>query len=481
MSGAQRVIGNLFLVGLTQIVLWTATLIFTIFQARWLGPAAFGELSIGISYCAVLMVVIDFGLSTQLARNVAKERQTIAALWATIIARVAIWGFVMLALSGIVRVLGYRSELANTVLILGGSLLFVGISSSIGAYLQGKEEFRRASIAAIAQRVGAAIVGIVLLVLGNGVEAIAWVLFGSAALNALIMCSLLRTERTFRVDPRASADLLRATLPLAAYWIAGSLYFNVDMVILERLAPAENVGWYAAAYRLFNAAAIVPALLCGTVLYPVLSRLALQSAGGLSRAVQRTSEALLICGVFVGLILFILPAQVVSVVYPRFDGSVEALRLLAPGLVALYINSVFAFTLLGLGLERRLLVMACTMAIVNPIANALLIPIYAQNAAAFLTSVTEVVLLVWLVVIVPRELRPWAALPALAKTAVAGFASGVVMSVLVGQPLIVTIVGGLCMYVLVLGALEVVPREDLRELVRLVREPRLAARSDASS
>jgi len=37
------------------------------------------------------------------------------------------------------------------------------------------------------------------------------------------------------------------------------------------------------------------------------------------------------------------------------------------------------------------------------------------------------------------------------------------------------------MYVLVLGALEVVPREDLRELVRLVREPRLAARSEASS
>jgi len=479
-SVAERVVRNFVVVGSTQILLWTSTLIFTIFQARWLGPAAFGELSIGISYCAVVMVIIDFGLSTQLARNVASDRQTIGALWATIIARIVIWAFAMLALFGIVRVLGYRSELANAVLILGGSLLFIGISSSIGAYLQGKEDFRLASMAAIAQRVGAAIVGIVLLELGNGVETIAWVLFGSACLNALIMCIGLRGARTFRVDPRASASLVRATLPLAAYWIAGSLYFNVDMVILERLAPAENVGWYAAAYRLFNAAAIVPALLCGTVLYPVLARLASQPAGELSRAMRRACEVLIICGVFAALVLFLLPGQVVSVVYPRFDGSVEALRLLAPGLVALYINSVFAFTLLSLGLERRMFVMAGTMAIVNPIANAVLIPIYAQDAAAFLTSVTEVALLVWLVAITPRELRPWSAMPAFAKTAVAALASGVVLSVLAAQPLLITIVGGLCAYVLVLGALEVVPREDLRELVRLVR-PRLTARSDASS
>src|SRR5207245_1606381 len=75
-----------------------------------------------------------------------------------------------------------------------------------------------------------------------------------------------------RAWPRVQLDevirLFRGAIPLGMVWITTTFYFGVDMVMLQRMAPAENVGWYAAAYRLFNAASIVPTIVAGTVLYP---------------------------------------------------------------------------------------------------------------------------------------------------------------------------------------------------------------------
>ena len=175
--------------------------------------------------------------------------------------------------------------------------------------------------------------------------------------------------------------------------IVGTFYFNVDLVMLEGMAPAENVGWYAAAYRLFNIAVTMVGLVLGTVLYPALSRLSAGSRETLRRVIERWFAFLFATGVFLATTLVMAAEQVVAFLYParEYAEAATALRLLAPGLAAMYANGIFFLTLFAVRFERRLLLMAAVLAVLNPLANLLLIPLLQQNGAALITSATEAI------------------------------------------------------------------------------------------
>src|SRR4029077_17102094 len=71
----------------------------------------------------------------------------------------------------------------------------------------------------------------------------------------------------------------------------------------------------------------------------------------------------------------------------------------------MYTNGVFYLALIAMGFERRLLVMAAVLAVLNPLANLFVIPLLQQNGAALLTSATEAVVLVWVLPVTPKDLR----------------------------------------------------------------------------
>jgi len=61
------------ILAVSQALMWVAAILFTIAQATYLGPARFGELSVALSYAALLAVLVEFGLGTQLTRLVSQR------------------------------------------------------------------------------------------------------------------------------------------------------------------------------------------------------------------------------------------------------------------------------------------------------------------------------------------------------------------------------------------------------------------------
>src|SRR5216684_2748241 len=111
MKALPRVARNLSFAAVAQAITWTATFLFTLAQARYLGPARFGELSVALSATLLFAVVVDFGLSTKLARDVAQRPAAAGrALVATLVVRFGLWCLVMpLVWAGTV-ILGYNAE-----------------------------------------------------------------------------------------------------------------------------------------------------------------------------------------------------------------------------------------------------------------------------------------------------------------------------------------------------------------------------------
>jgi len=485
MSSLRVLLRNIAIVSGGQAVTWVATFLFVLAQARTLGPARFGELSLALSYSAFFMIIIDFGVGTHVTRAVAqKDGRATDVLWPALAVRAGLWLVALPTAWALTTLLGYEEELQATILILVDSLLFVGIAGTLGAYLQGNERFLMPTIANAVQRVAASILGIALLNAGFGVVAIAYVYALSAFLAVVLLVVALRRAGVLRprFDPRAVASLFRTVIPIGLYWIVGTFYFNVDLALVERLTPRESLGHYAAAYRLFSAASIVPALLCGTVLYPMYARLSDVSVKALRPAVEKTLLYLLLAGLLALVLLASLAPQVIGVLYPlpQYAPAASALRLLAPGLLFLYVNSVLGAALFALHLERRLLVIATTAAILNLVTNLLTIPVFGIEAAAVITSLTELFLLVALLVASPSGLVGMTGSRVVRALAAAALAAIALVPV-AQAPIAISAALGVIAFAAGCLIFQVLPRDDVRLAGRLVptRRGREASASEA--
>jgi len=468
MRALQEIIRNVSVVAISQAITWTAAFVFTIAQARYLDPARFGELAVAFSYALLLGVVLDFGLSTKLARDVAKSPGIAGqALMATFVVRVGLWCVAMPLVWASTIILGYHAELQATILIIGASMLFGTLAAGLGSYFQGREEFVVPSLGSIAQRGSAAVA------LGQGIIGVAIALVVANVLQLLVLVSGMRRHpvSSTALERVAVISMFKGSAMLGVLWILGTFYYNVDMLILERMAPPESVAWYAAAYRLFNAAVMLVGFTSTTVLYPVLSRLSVGSREGLRRALERSFTFFLLCGVFVGVTLIVAADQLVALLFPsrEYREAATALRLLTPGLVAIYANGVFFLTLLGMGFERRLLVMAAVLAVLNPLANLVVIPLLQQNGAALITSATEAIVLIWVIAATPRDLRGAAKPVVIMKVLVAGAVATAGMWFVRDHSLLITIPLAGIVYAAAALALGILPVEEMRALLGRTR------------
>ena len=474
MISLRRTAQNILIVGSSHISVWVATFVFTVVQARYLDPSRFGQLALALAYAGFLLIFVDFGTSTLVSRTVAQrrdEQQSVIA--ATLLIRSVLWLVALPFLLVVSLVLGYDADLVRAILVLAIATLFVSWGGAVTAYLLGREEFLFPSLSMSAYRIVAAIVGIAILVLvpTPSLYLIACAFLVGAMVSAGLLFYALRgrTAIAWHIEPRRAVGLLKSALPIGAYLVVGTFYFNIDLVMLEGMAPAENVGWYAAAYRLFNNATLVEAIVVARVLYPVFSRMSLGPQEELRVVIAKAMSLLAILGGAVVLLFVLCADSIVGILYTT-DGyapAANALRLLAPGLFFLYLNSVVCNALFALGYEKRLLTMAAAFAVLNVSANLVAIPRFAQDGAAAVTTLTEVGLLVWLTSIAPRGLVSGEALRAVGKAALAAAIAGMV--VVVSGATALLIVAGLAM--LVYGAaifgLGVIRPADLRAIAGL--------------
>jgi len=476
----RSVARNMSILGASQVLMWLAAIAFTVAQATHLGPARFGELSVALSYAGLLGVLIEFGLATQLTRLVAQRASRHEeALAATMLINAALWLLAMPLVVLATLLLGYSRELRETILLLSVSVLFIAIANTIAAYRQGREQFLLPALASVAQRLAAAGLGIAMLFVRPELTAVAGAFVASGVVNIAVLLVGLRAHPLIplHVDPRRAWDLFRRTVPLGLFGIAAMAYWSLDMIMLQRLAPAENVGWYAAAYRLFSIATILPAVGVGIALSPVLSRLSVDSRPELRAVIEKLSTFMTVSGTAAALVLVLFADRIIALVYPAhaYAEAATALRLLAPGLLFAYVNRVYAQSLVSLHQERRLFVMAATAAVLNALANLIVIPLLRENGAAVVTSLTELFWLVCVVRLMPRDLVSSENARIAMRTLLAAGATAILLLPVQSLDLVFGLPLALAVFAALAVVLRAVSTSDMRALRALVRPVRAEA------
>jgi O-antigen/teichoic acid export membrane protein len=264
---------------------------------------------------------------------------------------------------------------------------------------------------------------------------------------------------------------IKEALPLSIGAALFSVYYRVDIVMLEALDSARAVGEYTIGYKFADLAIFFPEAL----LTPVVTLMVAawpNDLPSLRRHVRESFILLIVAGVAIGVGFALIARPLIELLYGgRYDVSTDAARLLVAGSVFQYLTYLSFVVLIAIGRNRAYAVAGLVGLALNVGLNLILIPAYSFNGSAVATVITEVAVAAFLLAILRRtpELLsvPWSAI---LRTAVAGLAmTAVYLGAATALPWPVAGGAAVLTFLVALHVLRVDGPGGLRTLVRNAR------------
>jgi O-antigen/teichoic acid export membrane protein len=367
---------------------------FALVYLRLLGRTDVGAYQFLVVFTTYLDTLIDFGLNALAAREVSRGSVAASVAFRAVnLLRLALW---LIGLPLVVVVYGpfrHTANLSDDAALAGGIFYLALLPSVLAKTATG--------LLWAAERLDVtAGVSVVATLLKTALGAI--VLFGGLGLVGLAATSLLTNLVTAGVltalapktgpASRAAQPIawVREAWPLFVNQLLQGLFFKIDALLLPGLAGSAAAGVYAAAYKVSEGAGIISSSFT-LALFPRLSR-----DGDLSNAYRLALRLLLQVALPLAAMIALLSEPIVAIVGGRdyLPDSAVALSILICYLPLSYANGLIQYVLIAAGRQRLLTAAFLAALVFNLLANVALIPRFSYVGAAWVTVLSEVVLLV---------------------------------------------------------------------------------------
>ena len=179
-------------------------------------------------------------------------------------------------------------------------------------------------------------------------------------------------------------------LPLAITFLFTTVYFKVDVPILQHFRSYAEVGWYTLAYKPFEALLFIPVTL-RSVIFPVLSIYKRAAPERVLPTAEKFLKGLALLGWPITVGVFLLTPQFNDLLqlYPQ---SEAAFHILSLGIFFAFIDNTFAATFNAIDRQKSFAYIALSGLGINVALNLFLIPAFGYQGASWATVLTEVAL-----------------------------------------------------------------------------------------
>jgi O-antigen/teichoic acid export membrane protein len=459
----------------TQPLTWGASLLTTIAAPRLLGAEALGQFTIVFTIATLAATATSLGVSEYLVRRVAQSPATlrqdagVALLVQTIVTLLGALAIGLLGPLGAFSLVDVRLLYIALIIMLVTPAQTVLLSSFRGRELHAQYAwFNAASV--VAGQVG----GVVALLVGGDVFVYTFIIGASAIGSTVIGWKLsgLRPtlpslDRSFWFEVR---DFIWGGFPFLTWNLTLAITGGIDRVLLGLFVPAAEVGWYAAAYRIFAIPVFIPTLIMNP-LFPALSR-SVSSSETIRRTVTKTLRVVLLLMVpMTAGIVVVAPALPSLFGWPAdFGNAVPLMIVLSVQLPIIAVDMVFGVVLMAIGRQGPWVVVGLVAAAAKVILDVLAIPAFENLmgngaiGASIITLVTEALMFGGALILMPKHLLDRRVAWDAARITVAGVATIVVGASLLPIALPLAVVGGAVAYVAVAIVLRAVTLEDVRPM-----------------
>lgn len=471
MSSARTVLKNTAVLAVAQvlsIILGFLTLGYT---GKYLGTADFGVLNLALSITAIYVVFIDFGASTYLTREVARERAMASKYLGNIIAfKLGLTAIVTVVLLAMVNLASYSDKVLSVIYLLMLANIFYGFTQAFYSVFQAYEKMEYQSLGSIINTVLMLAGVLVAMHYSLDVKGFALIYVGTylaIMLYSLAMCLWKFAIPRIEVDRSFLKTLVGEATPFGISAALGSIYYYIGSVMLQYVRGDEAVGVFNGAYRLFLIIIVIPQIF-NNALFPAMSRFFVTSADSLKLVQEKYFKFMATLAIPIAVGTTMLASDIIVFIYdPTYSGSVLPLRILIWSAACIFLSCTFGCLVTSTNRQSVAMKIAAVCTVENILANAVLIHYFSYIGTGVASLVTEFTSLA-LYVFVSSRIGYGVSrhtISGLARIAASSLIMGVFIVFLSGMHILILIPLAAAVYFVVLYAIGGVDKSDI-ELIK---------------
>jgi len=389
---AKKIALNTIISALLRIVGTVVALFIVGMMTRYFDKTLWGEYNIIMTIGGIFTVIAEFGFYQIMVREISlsgADEKKIASNIFTL--RLIFSLFVFLAAPILSLFLPYSAHVRWGIFLgMFGFWFLSGGQVLVGVF----QKYLRMDKIAVAELAGRAVqLFLTVLFIKNNLGFLP--LVAALSFSSLINFSLIffLVGRYIKVslcfDFSFWREILKQSYPLAISNLLVMVYFSFGSLLLSVLKPAADVGIFRLAFKVLEGLIFFPAMFVGLVM-PLLSG----AAGDRERFKQIFQRSLDVLFIFVWPLImgsYMLAGPIILLLGGQ--GYFEAgpvLRILMFAVGAIFLSTLFSYSLISLNQQKKLLVISGMGAVLNLAINFIFIPRYSYLAVAWASFATEV-------------------------------------------------------------------------------------------
>jgi O-antigen/teichoic acid export membrane protein len=379
--------------------------------ARHLGPADFGLLSYAFALASLFAIVGHLGLDSLIVRELVLEPEKATNVLGTVFTmKVAAYLLAALALLVYTTLLKNHSQTEVHLLYLAAASIALAPAMTFTSWFHAKVLARYVSISGTLALLVAGFGKLALVFVGAGVIAIAAMnvvqIVFAAAIGIFFYIRIKGPPLTsWEFSPEAARALLSESWMIFLGSIFAVIYLKIDQVMLRWLVGPQEVGVYAVAAQLSEAAYFIPTAIVASV-FPKLIELRKTDEVAFHLRLQTLFDLLALAALAVLLSVLLLGESIVTVIFgaPYYKAvPILVVHILAVPFIFLrfafskwiIIEEFAVFSLITQGLG----------ALMNVVLNMVLIP-YIAGLGAAMATVASYATASYFALLFSRKTRP---------------------------------------------------------------------------
>ncbi len=376
----------------------------TILLIRYLSPSDFGQFSLANSLAVTAGMVIDFGLSTIVTRDLSGNLHKAPKYLSNVLSLKMILGlFYLFIIMAITFFSGFEhDDQWMFVLLFLAILVWVqDITGLLAALFIAEEKMQKLLYVQMVHYGGMAVSALVTIYfhLRLGGLVTGYVLAGSLGTVLAIMLVIMGKVRlSLELDIPFLIRLLKRSLPLFGAIAMTTIYTNADTLIIGRMLGPEAVGFYQGAYKFLFVFQSVT--LINTAFFPQVS---IYVKSGNHPALKRLHRGIMLFTLFILLpaafSAILLAKPIITLIYgEKMLSAIEPMKFLIGAGVVYFLRVYLGNILIAQDRQKFMFVAVGIGLLFNILLNISLIPVYGFVMGGVALVLSEIIIcgLMWL-------------------------------------------------------------------------------------
>ncbi|WP_370005319.1 flippase [Methanothermobacter sp. KEPCO 2] len=473
MNQIQRIVKNISVTGLAQVLTALMSFVLLIYLARFLGEADFGKYSFAFSLTTLLATLTDLGVNQLLVREIARNKD-ISEEYVNnaVMMKVPLAAMTFMVIVAVSWILNLKTDVMVLLYLFGFYNVLLTVSNTYVSLFQAWERMEYAAILQIIERVFTVALGLAVLILGYGVIAVACVYAAAGVLDVAISVAItsrrfLRPSLSF--NPSLQRKLLVMGLPFGLNSLFAMFFFKIDTVLLGIMKDDVAVGIYNAAYNPLLSLSMIISGMVSAAIYPVMSRYFTSDADSLETFTMVSCRYLSILGFPIAAGCLVFADRFIELFYGGgYLGAILAFQILALFIPIRLVSTVTGTLLTSINRQGFRMLSVGLSAVLNIVLNVILIPAYSYIGASAATVISEVFLYLLFLFYIWRHYRGVNVSSTFTRPALASIVMALAIYPLRDMSLIITVALASCVYFAVLAVIGGFREEDRMMIMNIL-------------